>query len=137
MLEIVTGIIAGMVSGIGMGGGTILILILSLFYGMDQHVAQASNLIFFIPTSIAAIYINIKQKMIDFKIALLIGGIGSIGALLGSYLSKQIDSNLLRKCFGVFLAIIAIHEIYSYVKMYIYAKKRDNIDNKEIKDRRT
>lgn len=136
MLEIVTGIIAGMVSGIGMGGGTILILILSLFYGMDQHVAQASNLIFFIPTSIAAIYINIKQKMIDFKIALLIGGIGSIGALLGSYFSKQIDSNLLRKCFGVFLAIIAVHEIYSYVKMYIYAKKRDNIDNKEIKDRR-
>ena len=62
MLEILTGIISGTVSGTGMGGGTILILILSVFMGIDQHVAQATNLIFFVPTSIAAIYINIKQK---------------------------------------------------------------------------
>ena len=43
MLEILTGFISGIVSGTGMGGGTILILILSLFMGVDQHIAQATN----------------------------------------------------------------------------------------------
>ena len=50
-----------------MGGGTILILCLSLFLGIEQHVAQATNLVFFIPTSIVAIITNIKHKNIDFK----------------------------------------------------------------------
>ena len=46
----------------GMGGGTILILLLSLFMGVDQHIAQATNLVFFIPTAIGAIVIGIKNK---------------------------------------------------------------------------
>ena len=68
MLPIIFGIIAGIVTGLGMGGGTILILLLSLFMGVEQHVAQATNLVFFIPTSIVAIITNIKQKYIDFKV---------------------------------------------------------------------
>ena len=50
MWEIVTGLISGTVSGTGMGGGTILILVLSIFLGVEQHTAQATNLVFFIPT---------------------------------------------------------------------------------------
>ena len=48
MVEIITGIIAGSISGLGMGGGTILILVLSNFVGLEQHIAQATNLVFFI-----------------------------------------------------------------------------------------
>ena len=62
MLAILFGFIAGMVTGLGMGGGTILILLLSVFMGLEQHIAQATNLIFFIPTSLSAIFINLKQK---------------------------------------------------------------------------
>ena len=62
MWEILIGVVSGIVSGTGMGGGTILILCLSFFIGMNQHEAQASNLVFFIPTSIVAIIVNIKQK---------------------------------------------------------------------------
>lgn len=72
MLEIFTGIISGIVSGTGMGGGTILILVLSLFMGLEQHVAQATNIIFFIPTSIVAIIVSIKQKLINFKVGIII-----------------------------------------------------------------
>ena len=70
-----------------MGGGTILILCLSMFMGIEQHIAQATNLVFFIPTSIIAILTNIKQKNIDFKngIPIAIFGIGGavIGAIIG------------------------------------------------------
>ena len=70
MVEVLIGIISGFISGMGMGGGTILILCLSMFMGIEQHIAQATNLVFFIPTSIMAIIINIKQKYVDFKIAI-------------------------------------------------------------------
>ena len=74
MIEILIGMISGIVSGTGMGGGTILIFLLTFMMGIEQHVAQATNLIFFIPTSIVAIIINIKNKNIDFtaKLAKLI-----------------------------------------------------------------
>lgn len=72
MANILIGIISGLVSGMGMGGGTILILCLSLFMGIDQHTAQGANLVFFVPTSIVSIITNIKQKLIKWKTALIV-----------------------------------------------------------------
>lgn len=126
MLEILTGFISGIVSGTGMGGGTILILCLSIFLGIEQKTAQATNLIFFIPTSIAAIYINIKEKNINIKVAKLIIFWGIIGATVGAIIAQKLNVNLLRKLFGIFLAIIAIHEIYILLKEYISNKKGKN-----------
>ena len=72
MGEILTGIISGIISGTGMGGGTILIFLLTFIFGIDQHIAQATNLIFFIPTSLIAIIVNIKNKNIDLKLGTII-----------------------------------------------------------------
>ena len=97
MLEIIFGIIAGIVSSLGMGGGTILILLLSLFLNVSQHIAQATNLIFFIPTSITAILMNIKNKKINWKISKTIIGYGIIGALIGSFISNYLSNKKLKK----------------------------------------
>ena len=64
MLEILIGTISGIISGIGMGGGTILIFLLTTFGEMEQHVAQATNLLYFIPTAISAIIVNYKDKLV-------------------------------------------------------------------------
>lgn len=124
MFQIIIGIISGIVSGIGMGGGTILILILTIFLNIDQHVAQAINLVFFIPTAIAAIIVNSKQKLIDYKTSNIISIFGVIGAIIGSIIANKIDSSILRKLFGIFLLIIAINEIISYKKLHTTNKKR-------------
>jgi len=124
MLEILFGLIAGTVSGMGMGGGTILILLLSLFVGLDQHVAQATNLVFFIPTSIAAIIINLKQKNINLKVAKLISIFGIIGAIIGAIVADNIDAKNLRKYFAIFILIIAVREIYSLYKEYRIDRKK-------------
>ena len=126
MLEIVIGIISGIISGIGMGGGTILIVLLVYALGINQHVAQASNLIFFIPTAIISVIINIKQKLLDLKTGIIVGVSGILGAIIGALISKNINDNLLKKIFGIFLAIIVIHEIYSYIKLYIKQKNSNN-----------
>ena len=123
MVEILIGIIAGFVSGMGMGGGTILIMCLSFFCGIEQHIAQATNLVFFIPTSIVAIITNLKQKYINFKIAIPIAISGIIGAIIGAILSFKTDVANLKKYFGIFLLLIALWEIYSMAKKYILIKK--------------
>ena len=124
MLEIFVGVVSGIVGGLGMGGGTVLILFLSLFLEVEQHVAQATNIIFFVPTAIAAIIVNLKQKNINFKIGIPICLGGILGAFIGACISMLMNMSLLRKCFGIFLILIAIYQTYEYIK----DKKRHNIN---------
>ncbi len=130
-MEILMGILSGIFSGAGMGGGTILILLLTIVEGIDQHVAQGANLIFFIPTSLVAILVNYKNKNIDLKLAFYISIFGIIGAVIGANISTNINVNILRKYFGIFLFIITIYEIYSIIRKY----KKEKINNNKKKER--
>lgn len=121
-MEIIIGIISGIITSIGMGGGTILIVALSVLQNIPQKVAQAANLFFFIPTSITAIAINIKNKNINYKVGCNIIIFGIIGSILGAMLSYKIDSRNLKKYFGIFLIIVTLHEIYDYYNLYIKNK---------------
>ena len=105
--------------------GSILILILSAFMGIDQHIAQATNLVYFVPTSISAIIVAIKEKLIEWKIGISIAMYGIIGAIIGAKISTKMDVTILKKLFGIFLAIIAINEIYNLIKSYILKRKKE------------
>ena len=122
MVEFISGIIAGIFTGTGMGG-TVLLLLLAMFANLEQHFAQGINLVFFILTTISAIIINIKEKFIDFKLGFQIILSGIIGAIIGSKIAININSENLRRYFGFFLAIITIYEIYSLIKENIKEKK--------------
>ena len=132
MKEILIGAFSGIFSGIGMGGGTILIFLLTTFGGIEQHIAQATNLIYFIPTAISAIIVNYKNKNIDTKLAKTVSIWGAVGAVIGAIISSKIEIYKLKKLFGIFLAIIAIHEIYTLIKEYKENKKRYNKNSKKI-----
>ena len=107
-----------------MGGGTILILILSFFMEIEQHIAQATNIVFFIPTSIIAIIVNLKQKLINVRTSIVLIIAGIIGAIVGATLAQKLDAVSLKKYFGMFLAIIALYEIYTIIKQYILNRKK-------------
>lgn len=111
-MEIVIGMLAGIVTGLGAGGGTILIIGLTLLLEIEQRLAQAINLIFFIPTALTSIILNAKKKNIKWKIAIPIIIASIIGAIIGAMVAANIDVKLLKKLFGVFLGFIAIYEIY-------------------------
>ena len=123
MTEVLIGIISGIVSGTGMGGGTILIFLLSFILGIEQHTAQATNLIFFIPTSIVAIIVNFKNKNINTKQAIIISIFGVLGAIIGANIAIYMDVKILKKGFGIFLIFVTINEIYSIIKLYKKDKK--------------
>ncbi len=123
-MPILFGIISGIVTGMGMGGGTILILLLSLFMNLEQHIAQATNLVFFIPTALSAIIINIKQNNVDKKLALQVSILGIIGAIVGAIVSEQMSSENLKRYFAIFILIIALHEIYVLYREYNRNRKK-------------
>ena len=96
---------------------------LTTFLGIEQHLAQGANLIFFIPTSITAIIVNWKNKNIDMKTAAIVIIAGIIGAIIGAKFSVNLNVVELKKYFGYFLFLIAIIEIYNLKKEYINYKK--------------
>ena len=109
MLQICIGILSGIITSMGMGGGTILILLLTIFLNYDQQSAQGLNLVFFIPTAIMSIVIYIKEKNISLKLASIVAIFGIIGAIIGAKIANFIQTEKLRKWFAIFLLIIAIH----------------------------
>ncbi|MGN1299133.1 MAG: TSUP family transporter [Candidatus Scatovivens sp.] len=126
MKEIIFGIVSGIVAALGMGGGTILIMLLNIFTNLNQHLIQGINLIFFIPTAIVAICLNLKNKIIDYKISTIVIISGIIGAIIGANISFKIDNPNLKKYFGYFLLFIAFFESYEFFKKYIKKKKEHN-----------
>ena len=93
---------------------------------MNQHVAQGANLIFFIPTCIISIIINLKNKNIQKRTALIVSIAGIIGAIIGAEISSKIDVKSLKTMFGIFLIIIAIFQIYTFFRHYILEKEENN-----------
>ena len=125
MRLILIGILSGIVTGLGMGGGSILILILTTFLAVEQHTAQAANLIFFIPTSIAAIIVHFKNKNVDTKIGKQLLYATIIGSAIGAYVTKFISSKELKKYFGFFLLLVGVSEIINTIRKIYKQKKED------------
>ena len=132
-MEIVFGILSGLTTSWGLGGGALLIPLLVNFIGIDQHIAQATNLIFFIPTALCSVIVNSKNKLVKYKLALQVIIYGIIGTIIGSIISNKLNKNFLRKIFGILLLIIAIMEMCNFYKMYIKKESRHNNNKQQEK----
>ena len=126
MQIILISLMAGIVTGLGMGGGTILILLLVTFMNIEQHIAQSTNLIFFIPTAIMASITNHKENLIEYKLSCKMIITGVVSAIIGAYFCNKIDSQNLKKYFGFFLLLIGIYEIFSIIYEYMKKNKTNN-----------
>lgn len=112
MKLIIIGLLSGIISGMGIGGGVILIPSLVLFNNVGQIQAQGVNLVVFIPVAIIALITHKKEGNLDSKYnkKIIVGGV--IGAVLGSLLANQIQEENLRRYFGIFLLCVGIYEFF-------------------------
>lgn len=122
--EILIGLVGGTVGGMGMGGGTLLIPLLTLFLGFTQIKAQGINLIAFIPMSIIAIIINFKNHLVNFKKTWGLALIGAIFSFSSAILANHIDGSILKKIFAVFLICLGIWQFIESVKLVKKSKKK-------------
>ncbi len=117
----------------GMGGGTLLIPILTIFLSFKQKSAQAINLLVFIPMSLVALIIHIKNKLVDFKVGIPIIISGIVFSLLGSYLASILSNGLLKKIFAVFLLLVGLNQIIQTIIALKKSKNKPKFDSVKLK----
>ena len=101
--EIIAGIIGGIVAGMGMGGGTLTIPILTIFLKYEQLRAQGINLIAFLPMAIVALFIHVKNHLVDFRNTWLLAVVGCVFSVGGALVANAISNSILKKLFSLFL----------------------------------
>jgi len=113
LLLIVFGIFGGILGGMGMGGGTLLIPLLTIFAGFEQHLAQSINLFVFIPLAIVSLLIHTKNNLIDYKKGLIILIPACFTAILSSLLATKTSAEDLQVYFSIFLIVLGVFQIIS------------------------
>lgn len=117
MSDIIIGSIAGLVSGIagsmGLGGGSVLIIYLTLFAGVKQLAAQGTNLIFFVPIAAVSVFIYAKRGIIKWRTVLPIMAGGVIGTVGSGLAVSLIGGELLSKIFGGFIILYGLIMLFS------------------------
>ena len=108
--------ICSVIAGMGIGGGSIFILLCSIFSICEYQQSQMYNLIMFIAVGLSASFYNIKNKKIDTKILKKIIIFLIIGSVIGTFTNKLVDKDLSYKIFLAFMLLLGIYEIISSLK---------------------
>lgn len=114
--EVLAGVLGGIIAGMGMGGGTLTIPILTIFLGYNQITAQGINLIAFLPMSVIAIIIHIKNHLVAFKQTWGLALVGCVFSLGGALLANHINGVVLKKLFAIFLIALGIWQLIEFIK---------------------
>lgn len=102
----------GFLSGIGVGGGSLLILWLTLVANMAHSTARNLNLLFFIPCAVISSIFRWRQGALNIRRILPAILFGCISAGIFSFLGRNMDTAVLKKLFGGLLLIIGLRELF-------------------------
>ena len=112
ILPLIIGLLTGIISGLGIGGGSLLILYLTTFAGIEQLAAAGINLLYFLFCAPAALVSHIKNKMIEKKAVLFTTASGIVTSVAASLVVSYLDISWLRRGFGVLLLYIGVKELF-------------------------
>ena len=121
VVNTIIGFLAAVMASMGLGGGSILLLYLTLFTETSQYSAQGINLLFFIPIAVVALILHSQKKLVRWQTVARAVFWGLLGVLTGFFLGRQIGEELLRTLFYIFLLIIGIKDLF-----FIKRKKTDD-----------
>ncbi len=112
VLGVIIGFLTGIISGFGVGGGSLLVLYLTVFGGVDQYTAGGVNLLYFTGCAPAALVTHIRDKRIVWRAVWLCLITGIPLSVIAAVISSKIDTALLHKAFGFVLLYIGFKEIF-------------------------
>lgn len=112
LIPLLAGTVTGILSGFGIGGGSLLLIYMTSFANIPQNLAQGINLLYFLPAAGAALPAHFKNGVIE-KAALLPAiAAGLAATALTAWAATALDVELLRKCFGGFLLLVGLRELF-------------------------
>ena len=113
ILDGIVGALTGVLSGFGVGGGTLLILYGTMVSGYSQLQAQGINLMYFIPTAAASLYGHIKNRLIEVCAFWWASAAGVASTALSALVVGSLPTDWLRRGFGGFLILVGLRELFS------------------------
>ncbi len=116
IIPFLCGLGASVVSAWGVGGGTLLLLVMTLFLGVDQRTAQGINLLFFLPTAASALVCHARGGYLDKPTLKAAVPAAVAAALVGAWVSNAVDVEVLRKPFGVYLLLSGVSLVWPQKK---------------------
>lgn len=111
VVSVIVGTLLGFLAGLGIGGGSLLILWLTFVLGMDHTAARGINLLFFLPAALVACMFRWKQGCVDFRQVFPAMVAGCIAAAVCSWLAGYLDVELLKKLLGGLLILTGLREL--------------------------
>lgn len=112
IIPVLAGFGTGILSAWGVGGGTLLLLIMTLFLGVDQTTAQGINLLYFLPTAGMGLLFHRKNGLLDKQVIRRAVPVGLPAAAVAAWLANAADVAILRKPFGVFLLFVGMTTLW-------------------------
>ena len=100
-------------SGYGVGGGTLLVLYLTAVAGLEQYQAGGINLLYFIACAPAALYAHVKNGLVEGRAVRWCVAAGVLTSVAAAFLAARMDTDWLRRLFGVFLLYVGAKELFS------------------------
>ena len=113
ILYLLAGFFSGMLGGMGMGGGTILIPALTILFGVEQHIAQATNLIAFLPMAAFSLRVHKDKGNLKTQGGWWIVVPAVLTSVAGGLAASLLPAAVLRKLFGAFLVFLALKGVLS------------------------
>jgi uncharacterized membrane protein YfcA len=108
LLPFFCGLAAGTISAWGVGGGTLLLLVMTLLLGVDQRTAQGINLLFFLPTAASALFFHARGGYLHKPTLKRAVPAAVVAALIGAWISTALDVEVLRRPFGGYLLLSGV-----------------------------
>lgn len=109
---VAVGTLLGFLSGLGVGGGSLLVVWLTAVLAAEPRLAQGMNLLFFLPAALCACFFHIRRKKLPWSLVLPAAGAGCLTAALGAFLAGRMDTDLLRRLFGGLLLLTGLSELF-------------------------
>lgn len=123
LVWLIVGFAGGVLGGMGMGGGTVLIPLLTIFCGMPQHMAQSVNLLTFLPMSLLSLRVHAQNGLLDAKGAVWMMVPATLLSVLGALFVQKVAPDALRMAFGVFLCVLSLYQFDGGAKALMNEKK--------------
>jgi uncharacterized membrane protein YfcA len=112
LIPALAGFVTGVLSAWGIGGGSLLVVYMTVFAGVPQQTAQGVNLTYFLPTSLTALYSHLKNKLVETRLAVpavITGVLTAVGTALAA---SALDTGVLKIIFGVFIILVGAGELF-------------------------
>lgn len=111
VIALVIGAVTGVLSGCGIGGGSLLILYLTAVAGIEQYAAGGVNLLYFMCCAPTALVSHIRNRRIEWRAVLWCTLCGAVTSLTAAYVASLVSVKLLRRLFGILLLYVGVREV--------------------------